>query len=122
MQPGLKEGDQILIADDVKELKRGDIVLYHYPADQKQNFISRIIGLPNEEVEVKEGRVFVDGKVLSEPYVSPDNNRSGFGRPPVKVPEGRYYVMGDNRDNSNDSRLWGPLTKEFIYGKLVGKY
>lgn len=62
MQPALKEGDRILVTEDLKELKRGDVVVYHYPADQNQSFISRIIGLPNEEVEVNEGRVFVNGR------------------------------------------------------------
>src|SRR5262245_21510506 len=100
MEPALKKGDRILITKDVGDLKRGDIVAYYYPGDPSQLFISRIIGLPHEEIEIRNGKVFVDGKLLEEAYVKSDNNRASFDRRPMTVPDGRLFVMGDNRDNS----------------------
>jgi signal peptidase I len=122
MEPNLKQGDRIFISRDVGELERGDIVTYRYPADESQSFTHRIVGLPGEEVEIREGKVYIDGEYLEEPYVSPENNQYPADRKPVKIPEASYYIMGDNRDHSNDSRNWGALPKKNIYGKYLGRY
>ena len=105
MEPALKEGDRIFINRSPEKLERGDIVLFYYPADQTKSYIKRIIGLPNEVVEVREGKVVINGKNLEESYVDPKNNQALFSRKKVKIPEDSYYVLGDNRDNSNDSRM-----------------
>jgi signal peptidase I len=122
MEPALKDGDKILIDRRPEKLVRGDIVVFYYPADQTKSYIKRIIGLPHETVEVREGDVLIDGKVLAEPYVDPKKNQALFSRKEVKIPEDSYYVIGDNRDNSNDSRMWGALERKFIYGKYESKY
>ena len=122
MEPTLKQGDRIFISKSLDKLERGDIVTYRYPADESQSFIHRVIGLPGEEVEIRAGKVYVNGAYLEEPYVKPENNQYPADRKPVKIPEGSYYVMGDNRDNSNDSRNWGALAKKYIYGKYIGRY
>ncbi len=121
MEPALKQGDTILVSKSLDKLERGDIVLFYYPADQSQSFIKRIIGIPKDEVEIQEGNVVLNGKKLDEPYVDAKNNQALFSRKPIMVPDDSYFVMGDNRDNSNDSRFWGSLKREFIYAKFVRK-
>ena len=122
MEPSLKEGDRILISKDIDKLERGDIVTYRYPKDEAQSFIHRIIGLPGEEVEIREGKVYINGKQLEGSYVKPENIIYSQKLAPVKVPEGSYFVMGDNCDHSNDSRFWEALPKKYIYGKYLGRY
>ena len=121
MEPALKEGDRILVSQTLDKLDHGDIVLFYYPGDQSQRFIKRIIGLPKDEIEIQEGIVFLNGKKLDEPYVDPKNNQALFSRKSITVPNDTYFVMGDNRDNSDDSRFWGCLKRKFIYAKFVRK-
>jgi signal peptidase I len=122
MKPALNDGDRIVIDRGFEKLERGDIVIFYYPFDQSKSYIKRIIGLPNERVETRKGKVLVNGKDIEEGYVEPVNNQSLRSQKEVTVPADSFYVMGDNRDNSNDSRSWGPLPRKLIYGKFVGKY
>ena len=122
MKPALRDGDRIFISRDVRELKRGDIIIFYYPKDQSKSYIKRIVGMPGETVEVRGNRVFINGQALEEPYVAPENNLAKFNVLPTKVPPDNYYVMGDNRDYSNDSRVWGTLPRTLVYGKFVSKY
>jgi signal peptidase I len=122
MEPGLKHGDRIFIARSYDRIDRGDIVIFYYPADQSKSYIKRVVGLPNDRVEIREGRVLIDGESLAEPYVDAKNNQAMRSNNEIKLAEDSYYVLGDNRDNSNDSRSWGPLPKHFIYGKFASKY
>jgi len=122
MEPTLKQGDRIFISRNVEQLERGDIVIYRFPKDESKSFIHRIIGLPGEEVVIRGGKVYINRKYLEEPYVSPENTMYSQSSEPFKVPEGSYYVIGDNRDQSNDSRSWGALPKRYIVGKYVVRY
>jgi signal peptidase I len=122
MEPALKDGDRILIDRNVDALQRGDIVVFYYPVDPKKSYIKRIVGLPGEAVEIREGKVLINGTALAETYVLPANNRVRSARAEIRVPADSYYAIGDNRDNSNDSRMWGPLQRKFIYGKFVRRY
>jgi len=122
MLPALKEGDRIFIDRQFEKLERGDIVVFYAPFDQSKSYIKRIVGLPGETVEVREGKVFVNGTMLDEPYVEAQYNQSMRSLASIQLTSINYFVMGDNRDNSADSRIWGPLKKELIYGKYTRKY
>ena len=122
----LHDGDRIfvnkLIYYGVPKLQRGDIVVFWYPNDPSKNYIKRIVGLPGETVEVREGRVFINSVELSEPYLDPHLNISHMTLQPVLVKDHYYFVMGDNRDNSSDSRYWGLVPEKYIYGKALFRY
>ena len=113
-------------------IKRGDVIVFKYPVEPERDFIKRVIALPGETVEVKEKKVYVNGGPLEEHYVhflapptAPSelhevtsfDVRERYG--PVTVPANQYFVMGDNRDNSQDSRYWGFLPREYIKGKAL---
>lgn len=122
MIPTLKVGDRIM-ADKfvyhIRDPQRGEVIVFRAPpqADPEQrNFVKRVIGLPGETIEVKDGKVFINGKPLSEPYIyEPPFYQFG----PYKVPPNSYFVMGDNRNDSNDSHVWGPLPRGRITGKAL---
>ena len=122
----LHDGDRIfvnkLIYYGVPRLERGDIVVFWYPNDPSKNYIKRIVGLPGETVEVREGRVIINNVELSEPYLDPHLNISHMSLQPVLVKDHYYFVMGDNRDNSSDSRYWGLVPEKYIYGKALFRY
>ena len=109
--------------------KRGDIIVFVYPIDTKRDFIKRCIGVPGDIIEIKNKVVYVNNKPIEENYIIHKNSivfpaefqpRDNFG--PVIVPEGRYFMMGDNRDTSLDSRFWGFLEKKYIKGKALVIY
>jgi len=97
-------------------------VVFWFPEDPSKSYIKRVIGLPGDTVEVHEGHVRVNGKDLIETYLDPQLNMSHSSRPPTYVKPGYYFVMGDNRDNSSDSRIWGLVPKKYIYGKALFRY
>jgi signal peptidase I len=116
----------------VRDIRRGDIVVFKYPDEPERDFIKRVIGLPGDTLELKAKKVYVNGQPLDEPYVhflTPASEgaeitsadvRERYG--PVTVPEGQYFVMGDNRDNSQDSRYWGFLPRHYVKGKALMIY
>jgi signal peptidase I len=98
----------------------GDIIVFEYPLDKELDYIKRIIGLPGDVIELKSNVVYRNSQPLKEPYVRLEHGTGMEGRPnfgPVTVPEGKYFVMGDNRDHSADSRYWGFVPRENIRGK-----
>src|SRR5258708_260899 len=124
MAPLLSAQERIFINKFVSRfepIQRGDVVVFWYPLDHSKSFIKRVVGLPGETVEIRQGVVYVDGKIVPEPYVPPQyEDLSDFG--PVRVDKDKYFVMGDHRISSNDSRVFGPVASHFIYGRAVFAY
>lgn len=120
MSPTLRNGESALATKSIDDLTRGDIVGFRYPRDETKSFVMRLVGLPGETIESSDGGVSVDGQTLSEPYVVAVN-RSVDTWGPVRVPEGQYFVMGDNRANSSDSRHWGLVRRESIWAKVIDR-
>jgi signal peptidase I len=116
----------------VRDIRRGDVIVFKYPDEPDRDFIKRVIGLPGETLELRAKKVYIDGQPLDEPYVhflepASDSQettsfdvRERYG--PVRVPEGQYFVMGDNRDNSQDSRYWGFLPRNYVKGRALMIY
>jgi signal peptidase I len=145
MEPNLLIGDHLLVnkfvaaptvsgVEDtllpIETIRRGDIIVFKHPRMPERDLIKRTIGLPGETIELRERRIYVNGKPLEEPYahflfkdaadVGPADVRRNFG--PVTVPAGQYFMMGDNRDNSEDSRYWGFMPREYVKGKALFLY
>ena len=124
MAPLLSDQERIFINKFVyrfEPIQRGDVVVFWYPLDRSKSFIKRVIGLPGETVEIRQGVVYVNGKAVAEPYVPQKyEDLSDFG--PVRVPKDSYFVMGDHRVSSNDSRVFGPVASRYIYGRAVFAY
>jgi signal peptidase I len=122
MEPTLHEGEYLIVSKIsywFRQPHRGDIVVLDPPLGRSEiPYIKRVVGLPGEEVEVREGRVWINGTALNEPYISGPLTYSGKWT----VGEGEYFVLGDNRNNSSDSHAWGVLPKENILGNAVFRY
>ena len=95
--------------------ERGEIIVFQYPRDTTKDFVKRVLGLPGETVEVRSGTVYVNGEAIREPYL---RRLDGSSVPPLTLGEKEYYVIGDNRRNSNDSRAWGAVPEENIVGRV----
>src|SRR5215469_15013819 len=124
MEPSLHDQERIFInklAYRLEDIQRGDIVVFHYPRDPSKSFIKRVVGLPGDRVRVFGGHVYLNGKLTPEPYV-PEEYLDSRAFPEVKVPADTYYVLGDHRSMSDDSRDFGPVQRSFIYGKAVFGY
>jgi signal peptidase I len=124
MTPSLSDQERIFVNKFVYRLEpieRGDIVVFHYPRDPSKSFIKRVIGVAGDRIRIDDGRVFVNGKALEEDYVSPeDADQRSLAE--IVVPPGHYFVLGDHRNMSNDSRDFGPVAAGYIYGKAVFGY
>ncbi len=124
MQPALVDHERILVNKLIYRLlpvERGDVVVFWFPGDPHRSFVKRVIGMPGDRVTIRNGQVFVNGDALDEPYlVSP--HRRGDHHRPVTVQQGHYFVLGDHRNVSNDSRAWGQVPERLILGKAVLRY
>jgi len=120
MEPTLHEGQYLLISKQTHKvwpLKRGDVVVFRYPRDPKKNYIKRVIGLPGEKVSFQDSKLYIDGELVPEPWLSRQIQPSRGGE--WQLGEDEYFVMGDNRSNSSDSRAWGAVNSPLIIGKAL---
>ena len=148
MEDNLKVGDHIIVNKFIygpgprgggllplRDIKRGDVIVFRYPLQPDTDFVKRVIGMPGDTVTVRDKVVSVNGTALNEPYVihddpqvyplqpalpEPYRSRDQFG--PFKVPQGQYFAMGDNRDRSSDSRYWGTVPRSMIKGRAFMVY
>lgn len=129
MMPALTDQERIFINKftyrfGLGEIERGDTVVFWYPQDVSKSYIKRVIGVPGDRIRVDGGQVYVNGAALAENYVPPDERDYSSWREGQEqiVPAGKYFVLGDHRNQSSDSRMWGYVPRENIYGKAVFVY
>jgi signal peptidase I len=126
MMPTLTDQERIFINKftyhfGLGDIERGDMVVFWFPLDQTKSYIKRVIGVPDDVVRIEAGQVYVNGQAISEPYV-PEEYRDRVTWEEHRVPPGEYFVLGDHRSSSSDSRTWGFVKRDAIYGKAVFVY
>jgi signal peptidase I len=126
MQPLLEDGERIVVNKLLYRfhtIQRGDVVVFWWPRDPRVSFIKRVVGLPGDRVELRNGVLFVNDREVPEPYLlPPPEGRDESSAPLTEVKQGYYYVLGDHRGSSNDSRNWGEVPEKYIYGKAVLRF
>lgn len=127
MLPRLHDGERIfvnkMIYYQLPALERGDIVVFWYPKNPSVSYVKRLIALPGETVEMRGGQVFINDQLLNEPYLDPAHNYSkNTNYPRTEIPAHYYFVLGDNRDNSSDSREWEFVPEKYIYGTALFRF
>jgi signal peptidase I len=124
MEPLLEDGERIVVNKFLYRfhpIERGDVVVFWYPGDPSVSFIKRVVGLPGDLVEIRAGQLFVNGLPVREDYL-PAAFRDRDSYPPREVRRGYYFVLGDHRRSSNDSRSWGEVPEKYIYGRAVFRF
>lgn len=124
MEPGLEDQERIFINKLVyrwENIERGDIIVFRYPRDPRKSFIKRVIGIPGDQVRISYGHVYLNGKPIDEDYI-PAEFFDSRSYPATVIAPGTYFVLGDHRSMSNDSRDFGPVPRSYIYGKAVFGY
>lgn len=126
MMPALTDQERIFINKftyrfGIGSIERGDMVVFSFPQDPGKSYIKRVIAIPGDTVEIDRGTVIVNGKVTEEPYV-PEEYRDSQSLERRVIPPDNYFVLGDHRSSSNDSRAWGTVGRQLVYGKAVFVY
>jgi signal peptidase I len=124
MEPQLEDGERIVVNKFLyrfRPIERGDVVVFWYPGDPSVSFIKRVVGLPGDLVEIRAGQLYVNGMPVREDYL-PAAFRDNDNYPPWEVHRGYYFVLGDHRRSSNDSRSWGEVPEKYIYGRAVFRF
>jgi signal peptidase I len=124
MLPLLEDGERIIVNKFIYRfhpIERGDVVVFWYPRDPAVSFIKRVVGLPGDTVEIRTGQLYVNGQMVREDYLAP-RFRDDDSMSATKVEKGYYFVLGDHRNSSNDSRSWGEVPEKYIYGRAVYRF
>ena len=122
MEPSLHSREKIIVNKMIYRLKEpvvGDVIVFTYPLDPGRDFIKRVVGIPGDKIEIREGYLFRNGKKMPEEFVK-EYVFGSYG--PIRVPKGKLCVMGDNRNNSHDSRAWGLLDRSRVKGRAEAKF
>ena len=123
MEPNLQIGDRIIVSKltyRFSEPQRGDVIVFKFPLDPSRDFVKRAVALGGETVAISDSTLFIDGQPVPEHYLPPDLRFGDFG--PREIPQDHYLMLGDNRNSSDDSRMWGALQEDYIVGKAVVIY
>lgn len=123
MVPTIEVNDKVIVTNFsywFEPPQRGDVIVFKYPLDKKKDYIKRCIGLPGETIEFKDSKLYVNGELVEEPYLPEGLEFEDYG--PIEVPAGQYFMCGDNRNHSADSRVWGFLDHKLIIGKAQVVY
>jgi signal peptidase I len=124
MQPRLVDQERIFVNRFIyrfENIQRGDVVVFWYPRDTNKSFIKRVVGVPGDVVEIRMGLLYINGVKVEEPYLKSEfRDVESFSR--SVVPPDHYFVLGDHRNSSNDSRMWGFVARDLIYGKAIFRY
>lgn len=123
MEPNLQIGDRIIVSKltyRFSEPQRGDVIVFKFPLDPSRDFVKRAVALGGETVALRDNTLYIDGQPVPEEYLPQDLRFGDFG--PREIPQNHYLMLGDNRNSSDDSRMWGPLPEEYIVGKAVVIY
>jgi signal peptidase I len=123
MRPTLEEGDRVLISRltyHFRDPARGDVIVFHSPMDSTEDLVKRIVAIPGDRVAVTEGKLYVNGEAQTEPYLL--EQRTNDGLLEMEIPDGYVFVLGDNRNNSTDSRVFGAIPRDFIIGSALVVY
>lgn len=127
MENTLENHERVLVAKFIymfRPIQQGDVIVFRFPNDPTRRFVKRVIGLPGDTVEIKNGIVIVNGEPVDEPYVYENGRDFRFGKnlASKRVPEGHYYVLGDHRNVSSDSRSWKAIPRDAVIGKVVFRF
>ena len=126
MEPTLKNGERLLVervSPRFNKLKRGDVVIFNPPGNNSIDYVKRIVGLPGETLKIVDCKVYLGGtETISEPYLNKDECTKGNTDELISIPTDAFYVLGDNRSQSADSRIFGPLAKDRIGGKVMARF
>lgn len=125
MQPNFHDGDFLIVSRInylLGEPEHGDIAVFHFPDGPEKDYIKRIIGLPGDTVEMHQGVVLVNGIKLNEPYINEQECQTSCDREPITLGADEYFVMGDNRNHSSDSRAFGTVNRKFLVGEVIFRY
>ena len=122
LEPGLRDGDRVLLIRRIGEISRGDVLLFGDPRKPSSRILERVVGLPGERIQLREGLLYIDGKQVAEPHLSQDHNVTKSSIDEIKVPDYTYFMLGDNRDEAFDSRKMGPIPRHLVYAKYWLRY
>jgi signal peptidase I len=125
MRPNFETGEFLIVSRVhylVDEPERGDVVVFHFPGNREQDYIKRIIGMPGDVVEIRNTQVYVNGERLNEPYINEPCDSAHCPDETWELDANQFFVMGDNRNHSSDSRAFGPIPREVIVGEALLRY